>query len=167
MEATKLLKMDHRRVKLLFERYDALGDRAMESRQKIFDQLYAELDVHTKIEEELFYPRARSLRSEELHELVAESIQEHIVIRTLLSDLKGLSPEVEEFDAKMSVLKENVLHHAVEEEEAKFFPLFNAEVSLEEREELGRKLEARKDSLQKGWIGAAAEWLRTLIPQSE
>lgn len=167
MEATKLLKADHARVKMLFDRYEQLGDRAMEKRKEIFDQVYAELDVHSKIEEEIFYPAVKNVHSNELQEMVAESIEEHTVVKRLLSELSSLSPEAEEFDAKMKVLKENVLHHAEEEEEAKMFPLVQAKISLDERHELGKKLEARKETLQKGWIGAAADWLRSLMPQTQ
>ena len=167
MEATKLLKRDHDRVKMLFDRYDALGERALEKKQEIFDQLYAEIDVHSKIEEELFYPAVKNLHSAELQDEVAESIEEHNVVKKLLSELKGLSPEKEEFDAKMKVLEENVLHHAVEEEEQKMFPQVIQKMSLDDRHELGKKMEARKEVLQAGWIGAAAAWLRSLMPQTE
>lgn len=164
MEATKLLKADHARVKMLFDRYEQLGDRAMEKRKEIFEQLYAEIDVHSKIEEEIFYPAVKNVHSNELQEMVAESIEEHTVVKRLLTELSGLSPEADEFDAKMKVLKENVLHHAEEEEEQKMFPLVQAKISLDERHELGKTLEARKETLQKGWIGAAADWLRSLMP---
>lgn len=164
MEATKLLKADHARVKMLFEKYEGLGDRAMEGRKAIFEQLFAELDVHTKLEEEIFYPACKNVHSNELQEMVAESVEEHRVVTNLLRELSALKPEDEEFDAKMKVLKENVLHHAVEEEEQKMFPLVQAKISLDDRHELGKKLEARKETLQKGWIGAAADWLRSLVP---
>ena len=167
MEATKLLKRDHARVKMLFARYAEQGERALQTKQEIFDQLQAEVDVHTRIEEEIFYPFVKGLRSAELRDLVAESVEEHAVLKRLLDEIRSSSPEKEEFDAKMKVLEENLLHHAEEEEEGKMFPLFIQTVDVAERNELGRKLEARKDSLQAGWKGWVADWLNTLNPLTE
>ena len=167
MEATKLLKRDHTRVKTLFDKYEKQGDRALQTKQEIFEQLHAELDVHSRIEEEIFYPFVKGIRSSELEEMVAESVEEHIVIKRLLSELKSLSPDVEEFDAKMSVLKENVLHHAEEEEEQKMFPLVVQNASLEERDRIGLEMEARKETLEKGWSGVVADWFKNLVPQAE
>lgn len=167
MEATKLLKRDHDRVKMLLDRYDALGDRAMEKRQEIFDSLYAEVDVHSRVEEEIFYPAVKKVHSKELQDMVAESLEEHKVVKTLLDEIQALKPQDERFDAKFSVFKENLLHHAQEEEEGKMFPLVIEKISLDDRHELGKLMEARKDALQAGWVGAAAAWLRSLMPVTE
>jgi len=166
MEATRLLKRDHSRVKALFKKFEDLGAGAFVRKQDVFDQVYAELDIHARIEEEIFYPFVREL-SAELKEMIAESIEEHGVMKRLLSELKSLKPDDERFDAKMSVLKENTLHHAVQEEEAKLFPLVHQRASAKQLEELGHKMEERKETLQKGWTGVVAEWFRTLWPATE
>lgn len=169
MEATKLLKQDHRRVKHLFDRLQALehNDANEQKRKDLFDQLYAELDIHSKVEEELFYPFCKSQKNEKLEELVGESIEEHHVVKMLLTELKSIGTCGEAFDAKLNVLKENVLHHADEEEEAKVFPLIHKVAIEKDLQDLGMKIAERKETLQKGWTGIVADWFRQLLPQSE
>lgn len=106
-------------------------------------------------------------KNAELDEMVAESLEEHRIVKQLLSEIKGLSPADEEFDAKMKVLEENVLHHAKEEEEAKMFPLLMRLVETQPRSELGVKIAERKEALEKGWTGMIADWFRTLIPTGD
>jgi len=166
MEVTKLLKKDHARVKRLLKEYEEIGEKSYDKKQEYFDILYAEIDTHSKVEEELLYPRANQIRSTEMQDLVKESYEEHAVVKNLLEELKGMSPQDEQFDAKLKVMGENVTHHA-DEEESEFFPLFIEKVSLQERDALGLKLEERKDTLSKGWTGIVADWFRPLIPQEE
>jgi hypothetical protein len=85
--------------------------------------------VHTYLENELVYPEVRRLLPE-LESDVLESYEEHHVADVLCAELFLLSPEHERFDAKTTVLIENVEHH-IEEEEAEWFPKV--------REGLGRK----------------------------
>lgn len=54
MEVTRLLRRDHARVKHLFDQFGAPGERAGKQKQELFDKVYAELDVHARVEEELF-----------------------------------------------------------------------------------------------------------------
>ena len=54
METTALLKKDHATVKALFKQFEAAGDRAGQKKQRLFDEIKTELDVHAAIEEEIF-----------------------------------------------------------------------------------------------------------------
>lgn len=73
--------------------------------------------MHTQLEEEVFYPAVRAVADQEGEELVEESLEEHHVVDVLIEELKRMSPEDERYDAKMTVLCENVEHHIQEEEE--------------------------------------------------
>jgi len=115
MDAITLLKQDHTKVRALFKEYEDAGDRAIQTKHRLFDEIKQELDVHAAIEEEIFYPAVKRLRAEDARDLVLEAIEEHHVIKTLLKELAGLTPEDEAFDAKVKVLCENVDHHATEE----------------------------------------------------
>ena len=147
MEATTLLKKDHLKVKELFKRFESAGDRAAQTKQRLFDEIKADLDAHAAIEEEIFYPAMQAVRSKEVQDLVLEAIEEHKVVKTLLKEIAELTPADEEFDAKMKVLKENVEHHADEEEE-EMFPQAEEHLSEERRVELGEQMQSRKETLK-------------------
>jgi hemerythrin superfamily protein len=147
MEATALLKKDHTKVKELFKKFEAAGDRAGQTKQHLFDEIKTELDGHAAVEEEIFYPAMQKVRSKEVRDLVLEAIEEHKVVKTLLEEIADLAPDDEEFAAKMKVLQENVEHHADEEEKA-MFPQAKEHLSAEQRDELGTQMESRKETLK-------------------
>ena len=129
MDAITLLKQDHKTVNALFKRYEKLGDRAIATKRNLAEQILKELSVHAAIEELVFYPAVKGI-SDDLRDHVLESLEEHHVVKWLLTEIDGMSPEHERFDAKVTVLIESVRHH-VKEEEQEFFPKV--------REALGRK----------------------------
>jgi len=145
MEATALLKRDHAAVKALFEEYEAAGD-AEQMKQNLFEQIQDELDVHAAIEEQIFYPAVQEGRSAEAKDMVLEALEEHKVVKTLLEEIAALTPADDEFDAKMKVLQENVEHH-VDEEEKEMFPEAKKQLSEDIRNELGARMESRKEQL--------------------
>ena len=129
MDAITLLKEDHANVEKLFKRFEKAGDKAYTTKRAIVDGIIEELSVHAVIEEQLFYPVTRATVPE-TEDIALESLEEHHVVKWVLNELDSMSPEDERFDAKVTVLIENVRHH-VEEEEAEYFPKV--------RDELGRK----------------------------
>jgi hemerythrin superfamily protein len=143
--AIDLLKADHTHVKALFQQYDAAGNRAYQKKQGIAEEVFTELEVHTTLEEELFYPAMKRNTDQDGKDLVAEAIEEHHVVTTLMEELQGLDPKDERYDAKFKVLMENVEHH-IEEEAGEMFP--EAEEVLGERlERLGNQMQERKQQL--------------------
>jgi hemerythrin-like domain-containing protein len=147
--ATQLLRNDHAAVKQLFRRLEGAGDRAHETKRNLFEEIKRELETHTDIEESIFYPAVENEVSgsgDEVH----EAIEEHAVVKNLLSDLGATAPQDDEFDARMKVLIENVEHH-VQEEEGEMFP--RVEQLPEQRLlELGSEMRARKESLQQPFL---------------
>ena len=101
-----------------------------------------ELTIHAYVEEEIFYPAARSA-SEDTKEHVLESVEEHHVVVWMLSELTHLDPADETFDAKVTVLMENVRHH-VEEEETEWFPQVRKLLGRNRLVELGEQMSAAK-----------------------
>ena len=141
MDALELLKEDHRKVKELFEKAEGTED--LKEKTKIFSQIQSELETHARIEETVFYPAME--KHEELKDLVLESIEEHRQIKTLLKEIDNLKSDSEKLEPKLSVLMENVEHHAEEEEEGKMFPKIRQICSQQDLEELGEELEAAKN----------------------
>ena len=133
MDALKLLKEDHSKVKKLFAEVEGLGERAAAQRKKLFSQIDKELTVHAKVEETIFYPefKRRAENSEERDE-VLEAYEEHALVKELIGQLEGLDPKEETYKAKLSVLKDLVDHHVKEEEG----PIFRTARQLFERDEL-------------------------------
>lgn len=146
MDALKLLTADHNRVRGLFNQAreaDEKNDTAelVELSQTIFK----ELDIHTRIEEEIFYPAIKDA-SEEMKEIVAESLEEHHVVDVLIKEMKALDPANEGWSAKLTVMMENVEHHAGEEED-EMFPKVRKALGQQKLDALGEGLEARKAEL--------------------
>jgi hemerythrin superfamily protein len=145
MDALTLLTADHNRVRGLFTRFKAAKEEGSPEVAALGATIAKELEVHTSIEEQHFYPWARGL-SDEIKELIEEGVEEHHVVNVLLEELAQLDPTDETWGAKMTVLIENVEHHA-EEEEQEMFPMLRSASSAEDREEMGVTLEEAKAAL--------------------
>jgi hemerythrin superfamily protein len=143
MDAIVLLKEDHKKVKKLFRQFEKTHKSASKAeKRELVDQILHELTTHSFIEETIFYPAARA-EVEDSGEHVLESVEEHHVVAWLCSELKTLDPDAETFDAKVTVLIENVEHH-VEEEENELFPQVREALGRKRLGELGEQMEAAK-----------------------
>jgi len=143
MDAIELLKADHDEVRALFEQFRQAHEAEDTERMKqLQQQIFTELEAHTRIEEEIFYPAIREADEEALGEDVDEGVQEHHVVKVLMREIESVSGE-DTFVAKMKVLMENIEHHA-EEEETEMFPEVREKMTPERLQELGAELEAAK-----------------------
>lgn len=146
MDALALLTADHNRVRGLITRFKAAKEEeSTEDMAGLGMTIVKELQVHTSIEEQHFYPWAREL-SDEVKETIDEGFEEHHVAKTLIEELGSLDPADDTWSAKMTVLIENVEHHA-EEEETEMFRLIRSATSAEDRAEMGETLEEAKAAL--------------------
>ena len=123
----------------------SLGPRAKKGKRDVVDRIVKELAVHAVIEEMVLYPAIRAeFDKGDVDDLVLESLEEHHVVKWTLSELDGLDPAAERFDAKVKVLMESVRHH-VKEEEKELFPTVSKTFGRARLEELGEALaEAKK-----------------------
>lgn len=137
MKATDLLKRQHKQVKALFKKVEKTED--ARQRRQLLDQITQELQMHTRIEEEIFYPAVREVPSKKAHEMIDEAFEEHHVVDLVLKELPEVNVEDERFDAKVTVLSELVVHHA-DEEEKEMFKLAQ-KLGNEELKELGARME--------------------------
>lgn len=145
MDAIKLLKEDHKKVKALFEEVEGLGDRASTQRKNLFQQIDQELTLHSKVEETLFYPefKKRAENSDEREE-VLEAYEEHGVVKVMIGELENLDPKDEKYKPKLAVLKELVMHH-VKEEEGELFKMAREMFEPEELEKIGERIVEAKE----------------------
>jgi hemerythrin superfamily protein len=142
----QMLKQDHRTVKELFSEYEKLEDGDRDEKDRLFREINEELTLHAEIEERLFYPAVRDVKTDEAEDLVNEAVEEHHTVKTLLEELSALQPGEPTFDAKMKVLRENVEHHA-EEEEKEMFPQAK-KLTDEALESLLIEMEALRNDLE-------------------
>jgi hemerythrin superfamily protein len=148
-DAVALIKADHRKVERLFREFEEAGDRAHRTKQELVSQIIQELEVHATIEEETYYPAVEAKAKKDGKELVAEAAEEHHVVKMLLGELAGMSAEDDAFDAKVTVLIENVRHH-VEEEETELLPQSEGVLGEDELARLGEEMASRKRQLGAG-----------------
>ena len=148
-DAVELIKSDHRTVEKLFREFEEAGDRAYKTKQELVGRIVEELEVHATIEEEIYYPAVEAKARKDGKELIAEAVEEHHVVKILLGELGSMSSEDEAFDAKVTVLMENVRHH-VEEEESELLPQSEKILDGDELTRLGEEMAARKRQLGAG-----------------
>jgi hemerythrin superfamily protein len=133
-DAVALLVRQHDRIRELFTRIE---DRAGQPSQEKLDdvrELVSTLVKHAEVEELVFYPAVREALGDD--GLVDESLEEHHAAELLMWELEKLPAEAPRYDAKVTVLRENVLHH-VEEEETELFPQVREALDDQQRRELG------------------------------
>ena len=147
MDALALLKHDHDEIRSLFDELDASNRRSLRARERIFDAIRDELDIHARVEEEVFYPALRETSSEALRSAALEAVEQHRIVKDLLDELEEMSPSDDEFAARMALLRENVLRHA-EEEERGMFAEARREIDPGTLQQLARALRDRKEALK-------------------
>lgn len=144
-DAVQLLTQDHREVEKLFDEYRQLAeqdDAPDEEKAALAQQICTMLQVHTTIEEELFYPAARDAIEEQ--DLLDEAEVEHASAKDLIAQILGGGPAESLYDARVQVLGEYVKHH-VKEEEKELFP--KVKKSGMDLAALGTEMAERKQAL--------------------
>lgn len=142
-DAIVLLKQDHKQIKKLFREFGSAGENATKQKGDIVAKIIELLTVHTYLENEIMYPEVRRMLPE-VEDDVLESYEEHHVADVLVTELYAMTPGAERFDAKTTVLIENVSHH-IEEEEQEWFPKVRAGLSRTQLQELGARMLAARD----------------------
>jgi len=153
MNAIDLLKEDHDKVDLLFQKVKATKDG---DHHELFNQIKHELEVHTHVEETLFYPRLISDGDEKLQKKTKEGIQEHHQAKIFLRELSNLADESEKFEPKLKVLMEDIKHH-VQEEEGELFPMVREQFDEYTLQMLGNDIEKEKKSFGRSKSASSAK----------
>lgn len=150
MDALSLLMKDHDLVKDIFKKIESSEDEA--ERKSLFEQFMDEIAIHERIEEEIFYPALQKLPNARAD--VMEAFEEHHVVDMIMSEM-DVEPNDEKWDAKFTVMKENVEHH-IKDEEEKLFPKAEKLLGKETLGKLGAQMADLKE-----------EELRALDEQAE
>jgi hemerythrin superfamily protein len=144
-DAIAALTADHKKVKALFTEFKRLKeqDDAQEQKAELVSRICLELKVHAEIEEEVFYPAVRKQIDDE--DLMDEALVEHAGAKELIAQLEEMDPEDDLYDARVTVLGEQIDHH-VKEEEGEMFP--KAKKAKVNTPELAAELAERKAAVQ-------------------
>ena len=145
-DALALLVEDHKNVKKMFKDFEKLkeSEGSEHAKAALVEKICTELTIHAQVEEEILYPAVRGAIDDD--DLMDEADVEHAEAKELISQLQGMKPGDDHYDAKVTVLGENIEHH-VEEEEGEMFP--KAKKAKLDMGELGEQIAARKKDLQR------------------
>ena len=146
MDATELLIQDHEKVQGLFAQFE----RAREDAQKkstLFEKIKDELQMHTRVEEEIFYPAVEELPIERAKDDIERSLQDHEEVDALIEQLQSLAPDDADFDERMAELMDSVRTH-IQLEQEEVFKVAHAGLGEERLNEMGREMEEFKQSMK-------------------
>jgi len=143
-DAIAMLTADHKKVKALFKEFEKLkeNDGSADKKAAIVKRVCDALKVHAEIEEEIFYPAVREAIEDGA--LMDEALVEHAGAKDLIAQLEEMDPDDDLYDAKVTVLGEQIDHHVKEEEDDMFVKAKKAKVNTAE---LGAEMTERKDAL--------------------
>jgi iron-sulfur cluster repair protein YtfE (RIC family) len=148
MNAIELLKQDHQYFRQILEKLGQTTERAVKTRRELLHRLKAELDVHTDMEEEIFYPAFKKAGEKAEAVMIYEGREEHRTVDALvIPDLLKTDPGSVPFSGRVKVLKELIEHH-LEEEEKEMFPKAAKLLGKVRLEELGQQMEERRRQLK-------------------
>jgi iron-sulfur cluster repair protein YtfE (RIC family) len=143
MKATELLRNAH----VLFRRLVAEHrGSSPERKREIFRTLKKELEIHAKVEEELFYPAVVRLRSGEARAIVRNGLEEHQALEGLLAEIDQMDVMDERYDERIAALRESLERHLRDEEE-RIFAQALSHLSDARLEKIGSDMEARREKL--------------------
>lgn len=148
-DAISLLKKDHTTVKGLFDQFEKAD--SLREKRKIVAEAILELKLHAAVEEEIFYPAVRKPIGKKV---MNEADEEHHVVKVLIAELEEMDGKEDHYDAKFTVLAENVRHH-IKEEENQMLP--KSKALHVDMDSLGQKILSRKEQLKKTGVATFAE----------
>src|SRR6202171_303053 len=145
LEAIAMLRSDHKKVKALFKEFAKLKEEngSDEEKMTLVKKVCEALKIHAAIEEEIFYPAVR--KAIEDGALMDEALVEHAGAKDLVAQLEQMDSDADLYDAKVTVLGEQIDHH-VKEEEGEMFP--RAKKAKVDTARLGAQMEKRRAELK-------------------
>jgi hemerythrin-like domain-containing protein len=144
MKVTEVLRQAHQRFRALFTEYLGSGT---DRKREIFRTLKEDLQIHARIEEELFYPAVVRVRSQEARAVVRNGLEEHQILEGLIAEIEQMDAGDQGYDERFAALRENVERHLRDEEEF-IFAQAQSHLSEARLEKIGSEMEARKKALR-------------------
>src|SRR6478672_7492362 len=123
----------------LFARIAETSDGAVKTREKLFAELKAELELHTSLEEQHLFPVLR--RNAETKDLVADAVRDNRELRARLAELEALPKNDETFPERLKELQKTFRQHA-RDEKRELLPAVQRALSEEQVQNVVEKIEA-------------------------
>jgi hypothetical protein len=142
LDAIALLKADHRKVEELFQAFEATNGKSR--KEALAKQICTELIVHAMIEEEIFYPACTAKIEDDT---VQEAYVEHDGAKVMIAEILATPSDDEFYEAKVTVLSEEIKHHVQEEEKRSEGMFAQARAAGLDVDALGQQMAARKKAL--------------------
>jgi hypothetical protein len=108
---TNQIRLDHTHVLTAFHQYE-IGSPAR-VKKGLVDNVCLAIEIHTELEEEIFYPALRAVADTEI---LRKSTPEHDEMRGLITRLRAMTVEDPAFDDTFFELMRHVMHHVADEE---------------------------------------------------
>ncbi|MEB3213016.1 MAG: hemerythrin domain-containing protein [Leptolyngbyaceae bacterium] len=141
-DVMNLIFMDHQKAKTIISEIRSADD--SNQIKSLFGQLYKDLVVHSKAEEEVVYPQVRSFYGEsDTQELYDEQAQ----LENVLNEMKNMNSTGDQFMAKLKQVKSMVGDHT-RQEESTMFAAMRKNMSDDQRQQMGRQFRESKQKLQ-------------------
>lgn len=144
MDVIKYLENDHAKVLELLTKIQKISSSGVARRQKQFELVKLEIYLHEQVEHQILYPALQKKAKDE----ILEAYEEHHVVNLILEDIESVPFDDESWQAKITVLTENIKHH-VKEERSNLFPLTRKLFDKSAREEMMLEMENIKKNLKK------------------
>ncbi len=144
MDVIKYLENDHTKVLDLLAKLQKLSTSAVTRRQKQFEFIKIELYLHEQVEQQILYPALKAKDKDD----ILEAYQEHHVVNLILADIESVPFDDESWQAKITVLTENLKHH-IKEERSKLFPLTKKHFDKPSREEMMLQMQTVKKNIKR------------------
>ena len=163
--AIDMLLQDHKRVQKLFKDFEKVDRGDEDAVRELVETTCLELQIHSMLEEEIFYPAVRAQAQADSEELLNEAEVEHEAADDLIAKLHELEPDDAMYCAYFSVLAEYVKHHVREEEHELFPRVAQMKLDLQKlgedmrlrREELFAEMEREDDESEEAQHGLSAQ----------
>lgn len=144
MLATEVLAAHHRELHQQMRELSDTPRQDTAGRRRRLDTLMAELVIHDRIEDEIFYPELAE-ESAAVPTLHAEQRQ----IVDQLSVVLRADPATQRYEEELHLLEARFEHHSFLEEEARMFPEVLQTVDRADLERMGDRLSARLERLRR------------------
>ncbi len=110
--ATDLLREDHRKLSDLFAQYARAMSEKWDSRRSLAEEICMQLDVHTRVEEDVFYPAIRRIDAR----FVEQALEQHHAIEERIAKIEHDVPEHVDYDEIMGEIMRSFTPHVAAEE---------------------------------------------------
>jgi hemerythrin superfamily protein len=136
---TDMIRFDHSHVMVTFHQYTS--DKPAKVKKALAETVCDAVDIHAKLEEEIFYPAMRNITTDE--HVMEKSAPEHDEMRTVIALLRRTNAEDPDHDRLMLELMRLVIHH-VADEETVLLPQAEKMIDKDRLSEMGAQMTRRR-----------------------